>query len=246
MSISVWQSIKKRLRVRVNPILIRVWIDPLEATYADGVVRIVAPNEFVEEWVRKNLLVRIREAAGEVLDENVGVVLSKAEQSSEFYQAEAENPLLSDSEKILGSIARLRKRLRICKGLERPEELSHPEESGWGLESLEHEENSIMDDEIGVFEQPDFDEILDSVLEAFSLSFREIMSEDTKEVRLARRSLFYLCARYDISADEVALNFDCTVSEVMDGAKEMDREISNAIDSGADLDQLLVRLFHKG
>lgn len=247
MSISVWQSIKKKLRVRVNPILIKVWIDPLEATYDNGVVRLVAPNEFVESWVRDNLMGRIREAVGEVLDENVGVVLSRAASagnvSNHFETQDAF--LLNDSERILCSINRLHKRFKFCIGLEEGETDSDDNPDSWDLEGSEDSDSSILQDEIDAFGQPDFDEVLDAVLEAFGISFREIMSGDSDDVVLAKRALFYLCARYDVPPDEVAMNMDCTVSEVKNGAREMDQEIAAAIDSGTDLDQLLVRLFNK-
>lgn len=248
MSITVWQSIKKKLRIRINPILVKVWIDPLEATIENGVVNLVAPNEFVEKWVRDNLLGSIREAAGEVLSGSVGVVLSL--EAPAFSDSAEKTPtrnefLLSDSERILGSIDRLHKRLRICIGLEKPDEPSTGPSEGWGLKEEDHKDDFPLDDELDGSVSPDFDEVLDAVLDAFGISFREIMSENTYEVILAKRALYYLCARYKVSPDEVALNMDCTVSEVRSGAQEMDKEISEAIDSGEDLDQLLIRLFHK-
>ncbi len=247
MSITVWQSIKKKLRVRINPILVKVWIDPLEATYDNGMVQLVAPNEFVEKWVRDNLLSSIREAAGEVLDEEVGVVISRGN----FDPPEAlekdddgwDSAIFDDGERIVGCITRLHRRLRVCIGLEKPMEPFDSDSDGWGFDEVDGDSSLV--DEVDDLDPPDFDEVLDAVLEAFGISFREIMSGESEEVELARRALYYLCARYEVTPEEVALNMDCTVSEVRNGARKMDQEIAEAIDAGEDLDQLLIRLFHK-
>lgn len=247
MSITVWQSIKKKLRVRINPILVKVWIDPLEATYDNGVVKLVAPNEFVEKWVRDNLLSSIRDAAGEVLDEEVGVVISRGNfEPPEALANDSEgwdSAIFDDGERIVGCITRLHRRFRVCIGLEKPMEPFEPESEGWGFDGVDGDSSLV--DEVDDLEQPDFDEVLDAVMEAFGISFREIMGGDSEEVELARRALYYLCARYEVPPEEVALNMDCTVSEVRNGAQKMDQEIAEAIDAGEDLDQLLIRLFHK-
>ncbi len=231
MNSNVWQSIKKKLRVRINPVLVRVWVDPLSAHYEDGVVQLTAPNEFVLNWVREHLLDRIKDAAQEVLAAKVGITI-------DLHGTETSSPreFMTDVtafyafEEILASINRLTEIVREASPV-------LPDESG----NSTGEENSLDPD----LEPQTFDTILDAVLEAFSVTFRELMMQENEHALLARRALYYLCFRYGIPAEEVALNVDCTVSEVRMGASELEEEISDAIDNGEDLDELLLRVFQK-
>ncbi|SDL48359.1 DnaA N-terminal domain-containing protein [Maridesulfovibrio ferrireducens] len=233
MNSDLWHSIKKKLKVRINPILVRVWVDPLSARYEDGVVQITAPNEFVMNWVQEHLLGSIKDAAQEVLSAEVGVTIALSTNdegvpnSREFITDVTAYYAVED---ILSSINRLRT-------------IVH---NRYGLESI-NVSGSIEADPLPALEleAQTFDSILDAVLEAFAVSFREIMVQETDHAVLARRALYYLCARYDIPPEEVALNMDCTVSEVKAGAAELEEEIEFAIDNGDNLDELLLRLFRK-
>lgn len=231
MNSNVWQSIKKKLRVRINPVLVRVWVDPLSAHYEDGVVQLIAPNEFVLNWVEEHLLDRIKDAAQEVLEARVGVTIdlhgSKASIPREFM---TDVTAYYASEEILASINRLTEIVREASPV-----------------ILEEGDDSIVEEGPldSSLEPQTFDSILDAVLEAFAVTFRELMMQENEHALLARRALYYLCFRYGIPAEEVALNMDCTVSEVRMGASELEEEISDAIDSGEDLDELLLRVFKK-
>ncbi|WP_319778367.1 DnaA N-terminal domain-containing protein [Maridesulfovibrio sp.] len=231
MNSNVWNSIKKKLLVRINPVLVRVWVDPLSARYEDGIVQLTAPNEFVMNWVQEHLLDRIKDAAQEVLETKVGVTIDL-----ESGKAERPRELISDVsayyavDEILSSINRL---TGIVRSAARPVDYSEVDANAKAVES------------VPVLDPQTFDSILDAVLEAFGVSFRELMQQETEHALLARRALYYLCFRYGIAADEVALNMDCTVSEVRKGAKVLEGEISAAIDNGEDLDELLLRIFKK-
>ncbi|TIH17120.1 hypothetical protein D0S45_08130 [Marinifilum sp. JC120] len=230
MNSNVWSSIKKKLLVRINPVLVRVWVEPLSARYEDGVVQLIAPNEFVMKWVQEHLLDRIQDAAQEVLETKVGVTIDL-----ESGRAESSREFISDvtayyaAEDILSSINRLTGIVRSVK----PVDFSETD--------LEAEAAEVTQE----LEVQTFDSILDAVLEAFAVSFRELMQQENEHAVLARRALYYLCFRYGIPAEEVALNMDCTVSEVREGAKVLEGEISDAIDNGEDLDELLLRIFQK-
>ncbi|GEM_PF-2852310 len=231
MNSNVWQSIKKKLRVRINPVLVRVWVDPLSAHYEDGVVQLTAPNEFVLNWVREHLLDRIKDAAQEVLAAKVGITIDlHGTETSRPREFMTDVTAFYAFEEILASINRLTEIVREASPV-------LPDES----ENITTEEASLDPD----LEPQTFDTILDAVLEAFSVTFRELMMQENEHALLARRALYYLCFRYGIPAEEVALNVDCTVSEVRMGASELEEEISDAIDNGEDLDELLLRVFQK-
>ncbi|WP_320171067.1 DnaA N-terminal domain-containing protein [Maridesulfovibrio sp.] len=231
MNSNVWHSIKEKLRIRINPVLVKVWVDPLSAKLENGVVQLTAPNEFVMNWVREHLLDRIRDAAQEVLDSTVGVTIDMKSGSSS-----APREFISDvqayyaADEILASIKRMTSLAEKLSGSQ-----------------LKKKEKAInIDGPLEpALEPQSFDTILDAVLEAFAVSFRELMMQETPHSTLARRALYYLCFRYGIPAEEVALNMDCTVSEVRKGAAELENEISQAIDNGEDLDELLLRIFQK-
>ena len=228
MNSNVWNSIKKKLLVRINPVLVRVWVEPLSARYEDGVVQLTAPNEFVMNWVQEHLLDRIKDAAQEVLEAKVGVTIDlesgKEGQPREFISDVSAYYAVDE---ILTSINRLTGIVRSATPVDFDKNQVEAEQ---GMPQLEAQT---------------FDSILDAVIEAFGVSFRELMMQENEHAVLARRALYYLCYRYGIPADEVALNLDCTVSEVRNGAKILESEISEAIDNGEDLDDLLLRIFQK-
>ncbi|NDV27799.1 DnaA N-terminal domain-containing protein [Desulfovibrio sp. JC010] len=230
MNSNVWNSIKKKLLVRINPVLVRVWVEPLSARYEDGIVQLTAPNEFVMNWVQEHLLDRIKDAAQEVLEVKVGVTIDlesgKEDQPREFMTDVTAYYAVND---ILDSINRLTGIVRSARPVDFCEECAEAEAA----------------ETVQKLEVQTFDSILDAVLEAFGVTFRELMMQENEHAVLARRALYYLCYRYGIPADVVALNMDCTVSEVRKGAKILESEISSAIDNGEDLDELLLRIFQK-
>ncbi len=71
-----WDHILEILEKRLNPGLYRVWIKPLSATYEDGLLTLVAPNDFVASWVRDRLLDAVSEAADQVLGGKPRIVVT--------------------------------------------------------------------------------------------------------------------------------------------------------------------------
>jgi chromosomal replication initiator protein len=62
-----WDQIRENLRKTMNPGLFQVWIKPLQAELVNDEFKLIAPNDFVANWVRDRLNDEIREAAAGVL-----------------------------------------------------------------------------------------------------------------------------------------------------------------------------------
>jgi chromosomal replication initiator protein len=60
-AVSPWIECLRQLEAEVPEQLFNVWVRPLQAVEDGGVIRLLAPNRFVVEWVRQNLLERIGE-----------------------------------------------------------------------------------------------------------------------------------------------------------------------------------------
>ncbi len=58
---NVWKQCLHQLEAEVTEQLFNVWIRPLQAIEEDGVLKLLAPNRFVVDWVRQNALPRILE-----------------------------------------------------------------------------------------------------------------------------------------------------------------------------------------
>jgi chromosomal replication initiator protein len=58
---TLWSRCIRQLESEVPEQLFNVWVRPLQAIEEDGVLRLLAPNRFVVDWVRQNLLDRIAE-----------------------------------------------------------------------------------------------------------------------------------------------------------------------------------------
>ena len=58
---NLWNRCVRQLESEVAEQLFNVWIRPLQAVQEDGVLRLLAPNKFVLDWVRQNALPRILE-----------------------------------------------------------------------------------------------------------------------------------------------------------------------------------------
>ncbi|HUO79173.1 MAG TPA: chromosomal replication initiator protein DnaA [Steroidobacteraceae bacterium] len=63
---TLWNRCLRQLEAEVPEQLFNVWVRPLQAVEDDGVLRLLAPNRFVVEWIRQNLYDRI----GELLRSN--------------------------------------------------------------------------------------------------------------------------------------------------------------------------------
>jgi chromosomal replication initiator protein len=56
-----WSRCLRQLEDEVPEQLFNIWVRPLQAVEEPGVVKLLAPNRFVVDWVRENLLARIGE-----------------------------------------------------------------------------------------------------------------------------------------------------------------------------------------
>jgi chromosomal replication initiator protein len=59
--ISSWSACLRQLEAEIPEQLFNVWVRPLQAIEDGDVIRLLAPNRFVVDWVRQNLLERIGE-----------------------------------------------------------------------------------------------------------------------------------------------------------------------------------------
>ncbi len=60
---SLWHRCLRQLEGEVPEQLFNTWVRPLQAIDSEGVLRLLAPNRFVVDWVQQNLYSRIVELA---------------------------------------------------------------------------------------------------------------------------------------------------------------------------------------
>ncbi len=58
---TLWNRCLRQLEAEVPEQLFNVWVRPLQAVETDGMLKLLAPNRFVVEWIRQNLYERIGE-----------------------------------------------------------------------------------------------------------------------------------------------------------------------------------------
>lgn len=66
MQASLWTRCVRRLEGELPEQQFNTWIRPLQAVEDDQVLRLLAPNRFVVDWLHQNLLGRISEVVGEL------------------------------------------------------------------------------------------------------------------------------------------------------------------------------------
>ncbi|MGE4293204.1 MAG: chromosomal replication initiator protein DnaA [Desulfovibrio sp.] len=71
----VWNDILNTLEKSLNPGLFTIWIKPLAARYGDGVLTLLAPNDFVAAWVRDRLMGVVAEAALQIIGSSPRIVV---------------------------------------------------------------------------------------------------------------------------------------------------------------------------
>ena len=59
MAMSVWESCLERLEGELTPQQFNTWIRPLQAVEEDHIIRLLAPNRFVLDWINEKYLDRI-------------------------------------------------------------------------------------------------------------------------------------------------------------------------------------------
>ncbi|OOZ16200.1 chromosomal replication initiation protein DnaA [Solemya velum gill symbiont] len=67
---SNWQRCLHTLETEIPVQQYNTWIRPLQSVEEDGLVRLLAPNAFVLDWVQKNYLTRLTELSSQMWDES--------------------------------------------------------------------------------------------------------------------------------------------------------------------------------
>lgn len=86
MSSSLWKSCLDRLEEELSSQQINTWVRPLQAMHDGEVLRLLAPNRFVLDWVKQRFLERITTLVKE-LDPQAVVVLEVGTQSAAGHAA---------------------------------------------------------------------------------------------------------------------------------------------------------------
>ncbi len=84
MGISPWKRCLERLEGELSPQQFNTWIRPLHAIEGDNVVRLLAPNRFVLDWISERYLTRIEEllSGQEVNGEHISLKIEIGSRSS--------------------------------------------------------------------------------------------------------------------------------------------------------------------
>lgn len=97
-----WGKCVDQLKSELSPQLINMWVIPLQAYFENDTLRLLAPNQFVMDWVEKNFLDRIKEVAKQVANNDqlsvsisIGTKKKSAENRSEKFN-EASNRLVKE------------------------------------------------------------------------------------------------------------------------------------------------------
>ena len=76
-----WSTCLSRFEQELSTQQFNTWIKPLQMEVRDDALRILAPNKFVQQWVKERFLSKIETIAAELLPENTQIELSISNQS---------------------------------------------------------------------------------------------------------------------------------------------------------------------
>ena len=71
-SVDLWQQCVVALRSELTTAELNTWILPLQARVEGDLLRVLAPNKFVQDWTRQHYEARIRELSGRVSGGDIG------------------------------------------------------------------------------------------------------------------------------------------------------------------------------
>ena len=86
MQSSIWQKCVARLENELTSQDFNAWVMPLQAVEKDSTIQLLAPNQFVLDWVQDKLIIRINELADTVSDgaiPNVSIQIGSTRQATE-------------------------------------------------------------------------------------------------------------------------------------------------------------------
>ena len=76
-----WSTCLSRFEQELSTQQFNTWIKPLQTEFGDNVLRILAPNKFVLQWVKDRFLSKIETIASEFLPQSILIELSISEKS---------------------------------------------------------------------------------------------------------------------------------------------------------------------
>jgi chromosomal replication initiator protein len=62
-----WPTCLSRFKQELSAQQFNTWIKPLETEFGENAVRVLAPNKFVQQWVKERFLSKIETIAAELL-----------------------------------------------------------------------------------------------------------------------------------------------------------------------------------
>jgi chromosomal replication initiator protein len=84
-----WSICLDRFEQELSTQQFNTWIKPLQSQSCDGALRLLAPNRFVQQWVKDRFLQRIELIAQEVLPQPIQIELALAEAGNSALPAES-------------------------------------------------------------------------------------------------------------------------------------------------------------
>src|SRR5450830_609302 len=92
-----WSACLLRFEQELSTQQFNTWIKPLRCEAVNGSVRLLAPNRFVQQWVKDRFMQRIQTFAEEILLHPVDIDLILIDKSKEEKTAETKSKVLPDS-----------------------------------------------------------------------------------------------------------------------------------------------------
>lgn len=87
-----WEKIVQHLAAKLEPGVLKVWIQPLEATISEGRVHLLAPKPYMAQWIKKKLLPDITDACNAVLGGDTTISLEAKPKESVAKKKAADEP----------------------------------------------------------------------------------------------------------------------------------------------------------
>ncbi len=96
-----WSICLGRFQQELSAQQFNTWIKPLQFETSNGAVRLIAPNRFVQQWVKDRFLQRIEKLAQELLDQPIQIELALLETGTQAVEnAKINKPLDGESPSI--------------------------------------------------------------------------------------------------------------------------------------------------